>query len=309
MPAGLAKRDLHLEVAQHRLQTDFHVQARVGTPRVAYREAPTQPARGRAEVERTLGGKEIHGCIELELRPTGESHPAALEWAPGVPIPESFRHAIADVLNLETQVGPRFGYPLARCALRVVGAPVASTSGASLVAYEVRAVQSGLRAHDILAREIPRDRFRATPGDRLLTGLRGKDVLLLFVESYGRVAVQDSSFSPGVDAVLELVGNSVLRDSLRLLRADGRLCQLGFLGGLGPLAGVHRLAAEVAPEKTVVSLDQLGCLCSTMFRVSPNHLLWTLEGLLDGVVHNRIVVPDERKYWVKVALDRMLSIS
>ena len=38
----------------------------------------------------------------------------------------------------------------------------------------------------ILAREIARDRFRATPGDRLLTGLRGKDVLLLFVESYGQ---------------------------------------------------------------------------------------------------------------------------
>ena len=113
--------ELHLEVAQHRLQTDFHVQARVGTPRVAYREAPTQPARGRGEVERTLGGKEIHGCIELELRPTAESHPAPLEWAPGIPVPESFRHAIAGVLSLETQVGPRFGYPLARCALRVVG--------------------------------------------------------------------------------------------------------------------------------------------------------------------------------------------
>jgi quinolinate synthase len=46
-----------------------------------------------------------------------------------------------------------------------------------------------------------------------------------------------------------------------------------------------------------------------MFRVSPNHLLWTLEGLVDGVVHNRIVVPDDRKHWTKVALDRMLSIS
>ncbi len=87
--------------------------------------------------------------------------------------------------------------------LRVVGAPVASTSAAALVAHEVRAVQSGLRAQEILAREIPRDRFRTTPGDRLLTGLRGKDVLLLFVESYGRTAVQGSSFSPGVDAVLD----------------------------------------------------------------------------------------------------------
>jgi quinolinate synthase len=71
---------------------------------------------------------------------------------------------------------------------------------------------------------------------------------------------------------------------------------------------VNRLAREVAPDRTVVSLDQFGCLCSTMFRVSPNHLLWVLEGLVDGTVHNRIVVPDEQKHWTKVALDRMLSI-
>jgi quinolinate synthase len=71
---------------------------------------------------------------------------------------------------------------------------------------------------------------------------------------------------------------------------------------------VNRLAREVAPERSVVSLDQFGCLCSTMFRVSPNHLLWTLEGLVDGDVHNRIVVPEAQKHWTKVALDRMLSI-
>ena len=71
---------------------------------------------------------------------------------------------------------------------------------------------------------------------------------------------------------------------------------------------VNRLAKSVAPEKTVLSLDQFGCLCSTMFRVSPNHLLWILEGLVDGQVHNRIVVSDEQKYWTKVALDRMLSV-
>jgi quinolinate synthase len=71
---------------------------------------------------------------------------------------------------------------------------------------------------------------------------------------------------------------------------------------------VNRLANSVKPGKTVLSLDQFGCLCSTMFRVSPNHLLWVLEGLLDGKVHNRIVVSDEQKHWVKVALDRMLSV-
>jgi quinolinate synthase len=71
---------------------------------------------------------------------------------------------------------------------------------------------------------------------------------------------------------------------------------------------VNRLAREVAPERTVMSIDQFGCLCSTMFRVSPNHLLWTLEGLVAGEVHNRISVPDDQKHWTKVALDRMLSI-
>jgi len=72
---------------------------------------------------------------------------------------------------------------------------------------------------------------------------------------------------------------------------------------------VNRLAQQLAPGRTVVSLDQFGCLCSTMFRVSPNHLLWILEELVEGRVHNRIVVPDEQKHWNRVALERMLSIS
>ena len=71
---------------------------------------------------------------------------------------------------------------------------------------------------------------------------------------------------------------------------------------------VNRLANQVAPDRLVVTLDPFGCLCSTMFRVSPNHLLWILEGLIEGQVHNQIVVPDETKRWAKLALDRMLQI-
>jgi quinolinate synthase len=71
---------------------------------------------------------------------------------------------------------------------------------------------------------------------------------------------------------------------------------------------VNRLANQVAPERLVVTLDPFGCLCSTMFRVSPNHLLWILEGLVEGEVRNQIVVPGETKRLAKLALDRMLHI-
>ena len=118
-------------------------------------------------------------------------------------------------------------------ALRLVGAPVASSSAAALAVDEVQAVQSGLADRAELARLIAQDRFRDTPANRMLTGLRGKDVLLVFVESYGRVAVQDSSFSPQVDAVLH--------QGTADLRAAGFSSRSAFLtsptfGGLSWLA-------------------------------------------------------------------------
>ena len=70
---------------------------------------------------------------------------------------------------------------------------------------------------------------------------------------------------------------------------------------------VNRLAHDVAPDRTVMTLDTLGCLCSTMFRVSPNHLLWALDGLVAGEVRNPIVVPEPTKSFARVALQRMLE--
>jgi quinolinate synthase len=72
---------------------------------------------------------------------------------------------------------------------------------------------------------------------------------------------------------------------------------------------VNRLAKRFAPlGKRVITLDESGCLCTTMYRISPQHLAWTLENLLEGRVVNRIKVAGEVKYWAKVALDRMLEI-
>ena len=74
---------------------------------------------------------------------------------------------------------------------------------------------------------------RARPSADLLTGLRGKDVIVAFVESYGRVAVQGSAFSPQVDAVLDA--------GTKRLRAAGFSSRSAFLtsptfGGISWLA-------------------------------------------------------------------------
>jgi phosphatidylglycerophosphate synthase len=118
-------------------------------------------------------------------------------------------------------------------ALRIVGAPAASSSAATTAVDEVQYVRAALAGREAFTRQLARDRFSATSGNRLLTGLRGKDVLVVFVESYGRVAVQDSSFSPRIDALLE-------RGTAQL-RAAGFSSRSAFLtsptfGGLSWLA-------------------------------------------------------------------------
>jgi quinolinate synthase len=72
---------------------------------------------------------------------------------------------------------------------------------------------------------------------------------------------------------------------------------------------VNRLAKQFAPlGKKIVTLDDTGCLCTTMYRISPGHLAWALENLVEGRVVNRIRVRDDVKYWARVALDRMLEV-
>ena len=121
--------------------------------------------------------------------------------------------------------------------------------------------------------------------------------------------------NPGVRVI---VHPECFMDTVQAADADGstefiirqiRASSVGSVWAVGTeIHLVNRLAKNLAPDRTVLTLDPIGCLCSTMFRVSPNHLLWVLEGLLAGQVHNRIVVPDREQHWTRVALDRMLSI-
>jgi quinolinate synthase len=72
---------------------------------------------------------------------------------------------------------------------------------------------------------------------------------------------------------------------------------------------VNRLAKKFAPlGKRIITLDDTGCLCTTMFRISPQHLAWALENLVEGRVVNQIKVRDGVKQWARVALNRMLEI-
>jgi quinolinate synthase len=71
---------------------------------------------------------------------------------------------------------------------------------------------------------------------------------------------------------------------------------------------VSRMARELAPERQVVSLDDCFCVCSTMARIDPPHLLWALENLVEGRVVNQVRVPEETARHARVALDRMLEL-
>jgi len=70
---------------------------------------------------------------------------------------------------------------------------------------------------------------------------------------------------------------------------------------------VNRLSKEFKDHK-VISLDSSVCVCTTMFRITPLHLLWALENLAEGRVVNQISVDERTRKYARTALDRMLAL-
>ncbi|KIZ16009.1 hypothetical protein SNA_22480 [Streptomyces natalensis ATCC 27448] len=101
------------------------------------------------------------------------------------------------------------------------GVPVAAESAAGLVQNRAQQVRASLADEQAFAKVAAADTFRDTPGNRLLTGLRGKDVIFTFIESYGRSAIEDPLMAPGVDAALA--------DGTTQLRAAGYAARSGWL--------------------------------------------------------------------------------
>ncbi len=108
-------------------------------------------------------------------------------------------------------------------ACAVLGVQIVPDVPVAAHAYYDRLVQvrAGLQDRDAFAAEAAVDAFRYTPNSHLLTALRGKDVVIAFVESYGRVAVEDPELAPAIGALLE--------DGNRRLRAAGFASRSAFL--------------------------------------------------------------------------------
>ncbi|GFH36393.1 sulfatase [Streptomyces pacificus] len=109
----------------------------------------------------------------------------------------------------------------AALGVRNTAVPVAADSSAEFLQDRVQQVRAGLRDKEEFARVAADDDFADLPADRLLTGLRGKDVIFAFIESYGRSALEDPEIAPSVSALLA--------DTDRRLRGAGWSSRSGFL--------------------------------------------------------------------------------
>jgi hypothetical protein len=103
--------------------------------------------------------------------------------------------------------------------LQFDGTTLATKSYAQYLANRAKYVQEGLDDADVFRKQMAVDAFAKTPPDQLLTGLRGKDVMFTFIESYGRVAIDDPAMAPEIDATLE--------------EGDARLKSAGFAARSG----------------------------------------------------------------------------
>jgi quinolinate synthase len=118
---------------------------------------------------------------------------------------------------------------------------------------------------------------------------------------------------PGINILVhpecryEVVSKSDLNGSTEFIIKTIREAPAGSKWAVGTeLNLVNRLATN-HPDKFVTLLAPDLCMCATMFRISPENLLWSLENLVDGTVVNQITVDEETAHYARVALDRMLA--
>ncbi|WP_326785921.1 sulfatase-like hydrolase/transferase [Streptomyces sp. NBC_00151] len=90
----------------------------------------------------------------------------------------------------------------AALGVQFTGVPIASEHVALVVRERAARVRQTLRDEAAFAKISKKDNFANTPPGQMLTDLRGKDMIITFIESYGRSAIEDPVMAPGVDATL-----------------------------------------------------------------------------------------------------------
>lgn len=101
------------------------------------------------------------------------------------------------------------------------GLTLATKGYTQYLSNRVQYVRDGLGDAEVFEKQLAVDAYAKTPSDQLLTGLRGKDVMFTFIESYGRVAIDDPKMGPTIDATL--------REGDARLKAAGFSARSGWL--------------------------------------------------------------------------------
>jgi elongation factor G len=104
--------ELHLEIITDRLLREFKVEANVGRPQVAYREAITTEADAEGRYVRQTGGRGQYGHCKIKLRPTEEAEFVFNDKIVGGKIPREFIKPIEQGIREAMETGPLAGYPV-----------------------------------------------------------------------------------------------------------------------------------------------------------------------------------------------------
>ncbi|MDV7694896.1 translation elongation factor G [Pediococcus parvulus] len=105
--------ELHLDIIIDRMKREFNVEATVGAPQVAYREAFTKPASAQGKFVRQSGGKGQYGDVWIEFTPNEEGKGFEFEDAiVGGVVPREFIPAVEQGLREALNNGVLAGYPL-----------------------------------------------------------------------------------------------------------------------------------------------------------------------------------------------------
>ncbi|MEU6341466.1 sulfatase [Streptomyces sp. NPDC046977] len=171
---------------------------------------------------------------------------------------------------------------LAAFGVRISGDPLAAKTTAEQAASHVEQLRASLEDGQKFAKEAAVDPFADVPPDQLLSGLRGKDVIFAFVESYGRSAVESPEMAPQV--------NAMLADGTRRLQAAGFSSRSAFLtsptfGGGSWLAHSTFLSGlwidNQQRYRTVTSSDRL-----TLTGAFQRADAWRTVGIMPGVIRS-----------------------